>query len=80
MNWSDNLTNKTSTVYSYNEKYLPFGERLGVFRWTLILILGTTNPDFWTYRMLSRLGKLMHAPALCVKEFALSLQNRQLAS
>ena len=43
------------------------------------LLLGPTRPSFWTYRVLCRLGELMHSPALCIQQLPLTLQNRQLA-
>ncbi len=43
-----------------------------------ILILGPTRPDFWTYRVLSKLGELMNAPALCINALPFTLQSRQL--
>ena len=43
------------------------------------LVLGPARPDFWTYRMLCRLGEWMDTPALCIKALPFTLQSRQLA-
>lgn len=43
------------------------------------LVLGPARPDFWTYRVLCRLGEWMHSPALCIQELPFALQSRQLA-
>lgn len=43
------------------------------------LVLGPTRPNFWTYRVLSRLGQFMHVPALCIQQLPFTLQSRQLA-
>lgn len=43
------------------------------------LILGPSRPDFWTYRMLCKLGELMDAPSLCIDQLPFTLQSRQLA-
>ncbi len=43
------------------------------------LVLGPSRPDFWTYRMLCRLGELLDTPALCIHPFPFTLQSRQLA-
>lgn len=43
------------------------------------LILGPSRPDFWTYQVLCRLGKLLNAPALCIQQLPFTLQSRQLA-
>ena len=43
------------------------------------LVLGPARPDFWTYRMLCRLGEWMEAPALCIQQLPFTLQSRQLA-
>ena len=43
------------------------------------LILGPSRPDFWTYRMLCKLGEFMDAPSLCIDQLPFTLQNRQLA-
>lgn len=44
-----------------------------------ILILGPSRPNFWTYRILYKLGKLLDAPYLCITQSSLTLQNRHLA-
>lgn len=43
------------------------------------LILGPSYPEFWTYRMLYKLGKLIDAPSLCIDQLPFTLQSRQLA-
>jgi sec-independent protein translocase protein TatC len=43
------------------------------------LVLGPARPNFWTYRVLCRLGEWMHTPALCIQELPFTLQSRQLA-
>jgi len=43
------------------------------------LVLGPSRPDFWTYRMLFRLGELLDAPALCIQQLPFTLQSRQLS-
>ncbi len=42
------------------------------------LVLGPSRPDFWTYRMLFRLGELLDTPALCIQQLPFTLQSRQL--
>jgi sec-independent protein translocase protein TatC len=43
------------------------------------LIMGPSRPDFWTYRMLCRLGALLDIPSLCIRQIPFTLQSRQLA-
>jgi sec-independent protein translocase protein TatC len=43
------------------------------------LVLGPSRPDFWTYKMLFRLGELLDAPTLCVQPSPFTIQSRQLA-
>lgn len=43
------------------------------------LLLGPSQPDFLTYRVLDHLGKWLNVPALHIQQSPLALQNRQLA-
>jgi sec-independent protein translocase protein TatC len=43
------------------------------------VILGPSKKDFWTYRMLCKLGEIVHAPGLCVKELQFSLMSREVS-
>ncbi len=43
------------------------------------LVLGPSRPDFWTYRVLSRVSEWLDAPALCIYQPLLTLQSRELA-
>jgi sec-independent protein translocase protein TatC len=43
------------------------------------LIMGPSQPNFWTYRMLCRAGALLDTPALCIRQMPFTLQSRQLA-
>ncbi len=43
-----------------------------------VLILGPSRPDFWTYRLLCKLGTLLNAPALCIEQLSFTLQSRQM--
>ncbi len=43
------------------------------------VILGPSKPDFWTYRMLCKLGDLVHAPGLCVEKLQFSLMSREVS-
>ncbi|MCG8340124.1 MAG: twin-arginine translocase subunit TatC [Cytophagales bacterium] len=42
------------------------------------IILGPSRPDFWTYRMLCKLGECVNAPALCIEHLPFTLQSRQM--
>lgn len=42
------------------------------------IILAPSRPDFWTYRMLCRLGEILEQPFLCVQELSFTIQNRTL--
>jgi sec-independent protein translocase protein TatC len=42
------------------------------------LILGPSQPSFWTYRQLCRLGDALNVPDLCVKELDFALRSRDL--
>lgn len=43
------------------------------------IIMGPTNSDFVSYRMLCDLGKLIHVDALCLSDVKLRFQNNQLS-
>lgn len=43
------------------------------------LILGPSKPGFWTYRMFCRLGDMLHAPDLCMKDVGFVIQNREMS-
>ncbi|MDZ7936143.1 MAG: twin-arginine translocase subunit TatC, partial [Emticicia sp.] len=43
------------------------------------VILGPSKTDFWTYRMLCKLGELVHAPGLCVEKLQFSLMSREVS-
>ncbi len=42
-----------------------------------IVLLGPTRTDFWTYRMLCKLGDYLGTPGLCVDKLDFILQSRQ---
>ncbi len=42
------------------------------------IILAPSRPDFWTYRMLCRLGEYLEQPFLCVKQLSFIIQSRTL--
>jgi len=42
------------------------------------IILGPSRPDFWTYRMLCRLGELLGSSAICIDSLAFIIQSRQM--
>jgi sec-independent protein translocase protein TatC len=42
------------------------------------IILAPSRPDFWTYRMLCRLGEYLDQPFLCVKQLSFIIQSRTL--
>lgn len=44
------------------------------------LILGPSKPDFWTYRMLCKVGEFLNAPDLCIKELNFTLQSREMTA
>lgn len=48
------------------------------FVWDTI-ILGPTQPDFWTYQKLCELGTFIHSPQLCIEEIPITFQNRDMA-
>ena len=41
-----------------------------------ILILGPAKPDFWTFRMLCKLGSLIGSEALCIEDIPFLIQSR----
>jgi sec-independent protein translocase protein TatC len=43
------------------------------------IILAPSKTDFWTYRMLCKLGELVHAPGLCVEKLQFSLMSREVS-
>jgi sec-independent protein translocase protein TatC len=56
--------------------FVAFSAREFVFH---TLVLGPARPNFWTYRVLCRLGEWICSPALCIQELPFTLQSRQLA-
>jgi sec-independent protein translocase protein TatC len=42
------------------------------------IILAPSRPDFWSYRMLCRMGEIMAQPFLCVDKLAFIIQSRTL--
>lgn len=48
------------------------------FVWGTV-ILGPTQPDFWTYRKLCELSEILGSPQLCIDEIPISFQNREMA-
>ncbi len=42
------------------------------------VIFGPAKVDFWTFRMLCKLGDLVHSPALCIQTLDFKLQSRQM--
>ena len=42
------------------------------------IILAPSRPDFWTYRMLCKLGDLLNTSVLCVEELPFIIQSRQM--
>ena len=43
------------------------------------VILGPSKTDFWTYRMLCKLGEIVHSPGLCVEKLQFSLMSREVS-
>ncbi len=43
------------------------------------IILGPTNPNFISYRLFCKLGKLLHIDNLCMTDVAIDFQNTQLS-
>lgn len=43
------------------------------------LILGPSRPEFWTYRLLCRIGTALHAESLCVNKLGFVIQNREMS-
>lgn len=44
-----------------------------------IVILGPSKVDFWTYRMMCKLGQAVGAPGLCVEKLHFSLMSREVS-
>ena len=42
------------------------------------IILGPSRPDFWTYRMLCRLGEVLGSSAICIDSLSFIIQSRQM--
>lgn len=42
------------------------------------IILAPSRPDFWTYRMLCKVGELINANVLCIEELPFIIQSRQM--
>jgi len=42
------------------------------------IILGPSRPDFWTYRMLCKLGELLGSSAICIDSLSFIIQSRQM--
>lgn len=43
------------------------------------LIMGPKSPDFWTYRMMCKLGDIFNMPGFCVTELPITIINTQMA-
>jgi sec-independent protein translocase protein TatC len=56
------------SVIAFLAKSIVFGE----------IILGPSKVDFFTYRMLCKLGNLMGISALCIDELPFTIQSRQM--
>ncbi|MBL3654892.1 twin-arginine translocase subunit TatC [Fulvivirga sp. 2943] len=42
------------------------------------VIFGPAKPDFWTFRMLCKLGDWLHTPAICIDSVPFKIQSRQM--
>jgi sec-independent protein translocase protein TatC len=42
------------------------------------IILAPSRPDFWTYRMLCKIGNLINTNVLCIEELPFIIQSRQM--
>lgn len=42
------------------------------------IILGPSRPDFWTYRMLCKVGEMINTNVLCIEELPFIIQSRQM--
>jgi len=42
------------------------------------VILAPSRPDFWTYRMMCKLGMLVNSDVLCIEELPFIIQSRQM--
>ncbi len=43
------------------------------------VIMGPSRPDFWTYRILCKLGDLLHSDGFCITKINISLINTEMA-
>ena len=43
------------------------------------IIMGPSRPSFWTYRMLCKLGELLHRDGFCVNKIDIKLMNNEMA-
>ena len=43
------------------------------------IIMGPSRPSFWTYRMLCKLGELLHRDGFCVNKIEIKLMNNEMA-
>ena len=43
------------------------------------IIMGPSRPSFWTYRMLCKLGDLLHSPGFCINKININLINTEMA-
>lgn len=43
------------------------------------LIMGPKSPDFWSYRMMCKLGDIFNMPGFCVTELPITIINTQMA-
>ncbi|OOQ61238.1 twin-arginine translocase subunit TatC [Mucilaginibacter pedocola] len=43
------------------------------------IIMGPSKPDFWTYRMLCKLGDLLHSDGFCITKININLINTEMA-
>ncbi|RFZ82873.1 twin-arginine translocase subunit TatC [Mucilaginibacter terrenus] len=43
------------------------------------IILGPSRPNFWTYRMLCKLGDLLHSDGFCINKINIQLINTEMA-
>lgn len=47
------------------------------FVWDTV-IFGPAHADFWTFKLMCKMGELIHSDALCVKEVPLMIQSRKM--
>lgn len=43
-----------------------------------VIIFGPAQPDFWTFKMLCRVGDLIHSDALCIQDMDFKIQSRKM--